>query len=172
MWCVHKQNKQRNVICLKCCCNQKTFLSFYLAVAANWERAAFTAVCKQVVIALCTVLCVLFHYVFFPQQGIFAVMTVEMFAARHFASDLFGWRSKVKKWTEGRAEKERNVRQISRQCLPLLFSSSWKETRSALKQTLPRLIQGKVEAWTGSPSGDEKGWGRIRVIHWGIFYKY
>lgn len=69
--------------------NQKAFLSIYLTVAADWERTAYAAVCKQVVIALCTILCVLFHYVLFPQQGIFAVMTVEMFAARHFASDLF-----------------------------------------------------------------------------------
>lgn len=43
----------------------------------------------------------------------------------------------------------------------------WKETRTALTEALPRLIQGEVEAWTGSPGGDEKGWGRIRGIHWG-----
>lgn len=141
MWCVHKQNKQRNVICHKCCWNQKTFLSIYLTVAANWERAAYAAVCKQVVIALCTVLCLLFHYVLFPQQGIFAVMTVEMFAARHFASDLFGWRS-VKKWTEGRAEKmkENNVWQISWQCPTLLLL---KRNQKCIKADATSFDSGK-----------------------------
>lgn len=150
------QNKQRNVICLTCYCNQKTFPSFYLAVAANWERAAFTAVCKQVVIALCTVLCVLFHYVLFPQQGIFAVMTVEMFGARHFASDLFGWRSKVKKMDRKTSRKDEG-----KKCLANFLAMS-----STSFQLLQKRNQKCIKA-NSTLFDSGKGWGLNWQSKWG-----
>lgn len=53
-----------------------------LVVAADGRGAALAAVGEQVLIALCTVLRVLLHDVLLPQQGVFAVMTVEALA-RH-----------------------------------------------------------------------------------------
>lgn len=55
----------------------------YLAVTTNWYIATFAAVSKQVFIALSAVLCVLFHYVLLPQQGVFAVMAVKTLAGGH-----------------------------------------------------------------------------------------
>lgn len=48
-----------------------------LTVAANGRRAPLAAVGKQVLVALGTVLRVLLHDVLLPQQGVFAVVTVE-----------------------------------------------------------------------------------------------
>lgn len=53
------------------------FVRQVLTVAANGRRASLAAVGEQVLIALGAVLRVLFHDVLLPQQGIFAVMTVE-----------------------------------------------------------------------------------------------
>lgn len=51
----------------------------YLGVTANWQRTYFTAVSKQILIALCAVLCVLFKDVFLSQQSVLAVMAVKSF---------------------------------------------------------------------------------------------
>lgn len=54
-----------------------------LTVTTNGRGAAFTAVSEQVLIALGTVLRVLFHNVLLPQQGVFAVMAVKALVGRH-----------------------------------------------------------------------------------------
>lgn len=90
-------------------------------------------------------------------------MTVEMLIAWHSDFDQFDYKSKENKsCTEERAE---NMEISSTCCL-------WKETRIALKQTIPLLIQGEAEARTGVQAGMRRGEARLGVSTGGIFYKY
>lgn len=166
----------------------------YLAVTANWWRAALTAVSKQVLIALSAVLRVLFHYVLLPQQGVFAVMAVETLVGGHCCL-LFlaaGQREQEEEnWTIRQNRKDEKypviVQAISSplssrkwRCwaiFPLLFKRMWKKSSVVLKTSLPQLIWSEDEAEAGGYGEravqaqgwgrDEKGWGRIRGIHWG-----
>lgn len=117
----------------------------YLAVATDGERAAFAAIGKQVLVTLCAVLRVFFHYVLFPQQRVFAVMTVEMLTARHSDFDLFSYRSKKKSCTKERAENRKSRK--SYLLLPLI------RKESCIKTGLPLLIQGEAEARTAVQTG-------------------
>lgn len=96
-------------------------------------------------------------------------MTVEMLIAWHSDFDQFDYKSKENKsCTEERAEnmKKSKFPEISSTCC------LWKETRIALKQTIPLLIQGEAEARTGVQAGMRRGEARLGVSTGGIFYKY
>lgn len=154
--------------------NNEVQIGIYLAVAANWKRAAYAAVGKQVVITLCTILRVLFHYILFPKQGVFAVMTVKTLAARHPAFDLFSYSAKEKKfWWEERAEKMKKEKKSLVNSLAIYSTCCpWKEIRIALANCTSFYSERGWDLNWQSRQGWEGGEAGLGVSTGGIFYKY
>lgn len=62
---------------MKICIYMGSVQNYYLTVAPNRQRAHFTAIGEQVLIALSAVLSILLHNIFISQQGLLAVMAVK-----------------------------------------------------------------------------------------------
>lgn len=150
----------------------------YLAVAANWWRAALTAVGEQILIALSAVLRVFFHYVLLPQQGVFAVVAVKTLAGGHCCCAFLSCRSH--RAEEGRMddkEKQNRFQMLvcssprdkppplkKSKCRVKLMKKSEKEKPvMCQKKSVPRLTWGEDEVEAGGCRRrvvQTRGWGR------------